>query len=251
MTESPEPKGRGRLERVAAGKGVAVAGLTGILIGGTAMALWAGQARVSEPGRAQVERIVRDYLLAHPEIIPEAMQALQDREVASVVRANRAAYETPFAGAWAGAEHGDVVLVEFFDYACSYCRKSNADVERLLSEDPKLKVVWREWPVLGPDSEAAAEASLAAAQQGRFRAFYRGMYDLGRPSEQTIAQARQAAGVAPAGSPAAREELDKNQRLARAIGASGTPTFVVGDKVLHGAVGYQALKAAIEEARKG
>lgn len=249
MTESPEPARRGWLERAAGGKGVLVAGLAGLALGGTGVALWAGQSGLSDPDRARVERIVRDYLIAHPEIIPEAMQRLQDRETASLVRANRAAYETPFAGAWAGAEGGDVVLVEFFDYACSYCRKSNADVERLLGEDPKLKVVWREWPVLGPASEAAAEASLAAAQQGRFHIFYRTMYGLGPPSEQSIAEARRAARLGAGGSPAAREELDKNHRLARAIGASGTPTFVVGDKVLHGAVGYEALKQAIDEAR--
>lgn len=252
MTESPEPARRGWPGRLAGGKGILVAALAGALIGGSGVALWASRSGgVSGPHRAQVERIVRDYVMAHPELIPEAMQALQDRETASLVRANRAAYETPFAGAWAGAEDGDVVLVEFFDYACSYCRKSNADVDRLLSEDPKLKVVWREWPVLGPESEAAAEASLAAAQQGRFRQFYHSLYDLGRPSEQTIARARQAAGVGPGRSPAAREELDKNNQLARAIGASGTPTFVVGDKVLHGAVGYEALRRAIDEARKG
>ncbi len=252
MTASPEPVRPRWLERATSGKGILAAGFAGVLLGGSGVALWASQAGgASEPSRARVERIVRDYVMAHPEIIPEAMQALQDRETASVVRANRAAYETPFAGAWAGAEDGDVVLVEFFDYACSYCRKSNADVDRLLSEDRKLKVVWREWPVLGPESETAAEAGLAAAQQGRFRAFYRTMFELGRPSEQTIARARQAAGVGAGDLPAAREELDKNHRLARAIGASGTPTFVVGDKVLHGAVGYDALKRAIEEARRG
>jgi protein-disulfide isomerase len=251
MTESPEPKPPGWLERTAGGKNFLVAGLAGIFIGGSGVALWASQSGVPGPDRARVERIVRDYLIAHPEVIPEAMQALQDRETAGVVRANRAAYETPFAGAWAGAEDGDVVLVEFFDYACSYCRKSNADIDRLLAEDPGLKVVWREWPVLGPESEEAAEASLAAAQQGRFREFYRIMYDLGPPSERTIAEARRAAGLGPAASAAAREELDKNHRLARAIGATGTPTFVVGDEVLHGAVGYEALKAAVAKARKG
>jgi protein-disulfide isomerase len=201
--------------------------------------------------RARVEGIVHDYILANPEILPEAMERLQERQSVQAVETNRAAYETPFGGAWAGAEDGDVVLVEFFDYACGFCRRANPDVERLLKEDDRLKVVWRELPVLGPASEAAAVASLAAAEQGRFREFHKALFDLGRPSPQTIAQAQQASGVAPVnGVPSKyRAELEKNYELARAIQASGTPTFVTGNKVLQGAVGYETLKAAIAEVR--
>jgi protein-disulfide isomerase len=217
------------------------AGVLGAIVGGGAVAFSSRQS-------------VRDYLLENPEVIPEAMQRLQEKEAAHAVAANRAALETPFAGAWAGAGNGDVVLVEFFDYACAYCRKSNPDVERLIREDPKLKVVWREWPVLGPDSEAAARVSLAAARQGRFRAFHEKMFALGRPSPATIAEAQASVDVSPdvvAGiGDRAQSELGKNYQLARTLGASGTPTFVVGDRILHGAVGYDALKAAIDEARR-
>ena len=248
--ERPARDGRG----FAGGKGVILGGIAGILLGAGAVALWFG-AGGSANSRSDVEAIVRDYVLANPEIIPEAMQRLEDRERGEVVAANRAAFETPFGEAWAGAKDADVVLVEFFDYACGYCRKSNADVERLLKEDPKLKVVWREWPVLGPDSELAAQVSLAAAREGRFRDFYARLFELGRPTPQTIKQAQEAAGVSPQlvaqmkGSPAVREELVKNHELAQAIRASGTPTFIVGDKVLQGAVGYEKLKEAIAEAR--
>ncbi len=234
------------------GRKSAAAGLAGLLIGGAAVALATGQFGVGriDPNRAQVERIVRDYVLAHPEIIPEAMERLQARQTSSEVNTNRAAFEEPFGNAWAGAEKGDVVLVEFFDYACGFCRKSNADIERLLQEDKTLKVVWRELPVLGPDSVAAAQMSLAAAKQGRFRQFYDTLFAAGRPTQAAVAQAQRAAGVAPA-APSAdmRAELEKNYQLAQAINASGTPTFVVGDQVLQGAVGYDALKDAIEKAR--
>jgi DSBA-like thioredoxin domain/Copper resistance protein ScsC N-terminal domain len=236
--------GRGRSDW----KRSAAAGLIGLLVGGAAVAIVGGGAR---PGsRAEVETVVREYILAHPQIIPQAMERLQERELGNAVRANRAAFETPFASAWAGAEKGDIVLVEFFDYACGFCRASNADIDRLLREDKGLKVVWRELPVLGPDSQAAAEASLAAARQGRFRQFYQRMFEQGRPSPTAIEEVRQATGVAaqPA-TPEVRAEIDKNIELARAIRASGTPTFVVGDKVLQGAVGYDALKEAIAEAR--
>jgi protein-disulfide isomerase len=225
-----------------------IAGLAGVLLGGGAMALISSGGAFSE--RGQVEQVVRAYILANPEIIPEAMGRLQDKQFASVVQQNRAAFETPFASAWAGAEQGDVVLVEFFDYACGFCRKSNDDIDRLLAEDKKLKVVWRELPVLGPDSQAAAEASLAAARQGRFRQFYDGLFEKGRPVPNAVQQVQAEVGVRPMPkSPEFAAELDKNFQLARAINATGTPTFVVGDKVLQGAVGYDALKQAIAQAR--
>jgi protein-disulfide isomerase len=219
-------------------KGALAAALLGAVLGAGAMFAFSGP-------------IVRDYVLTHPELLPEAMQRLEADEASKAVDANRAAIETPFAGAWAGARDGDVTLVEFFDYACPYCRRSNADVDRLLAEDKKLKMVWREWPVLGPDSEAAAQASLAAAGAGRFKPFHDALFAAGPPSAEKIARARQSAGV-PAGpfDPAkAQGELERNYRLATALKASGTPTFVVGDRILQGAVGYDTLKAAIAEAR--
>jgi protein-disulfide isomerase len=143
-----------------------------------------------------------------------------------------------------------VVLVEFFDYACGFCRKSNPDIERLLGEDKNLKVVWRELPVLGPDSIAAAQASLAAARQGKFRPFYDKLFEAGRPTAAALAETQQAVGVAAAPASAdLQAEIQKNYQLAQSINATGTPTFVVGDQVLQGAVGYQALKDAIGAAR--
>lgn len=213
------------------------AGLVGALIGGGAVA-WSSR------------QSVRDYLLENPEVIPEAIDRLRERQEARAVSANRAALETPFAGAWAGAADGDVVLVEFFDYACGFCRKSNADVDRLLREDPRLKVVWREWPVLGPDSEAAARASLAAARAGRFKPFYDALFAAGRPTPEALAKARSGAGLGgdlPAA--VADQELARNFELARDLEATGTPTFVVGDQILQGAVGYEALRDAIRKAR--
>jgi protein-disulfide isomerase len=217
-------------------KGALLAGAVGILIGGGAMLAASGH-------------FVRSYLLDHPEVLPEAIDRLHARQASELIVANRTAIETPFAGAWAGAKDGDVTLVEFFDYACTFCRRSNADVDRLLKEDPKLKVVWREWPVLGPDSEAAARASLAAAQAGKFRPFHDALYAAGRPTPDAVAKAQSAFGLAPLGSDVAKAELGKNYQLANALRASGTPTFVVGDRVFQGAVGYDALKAAVAEAR--
>ena len=213
------------------------AALLGILLGAGAMLLFNGY-------------FVRSYLLANPEVIPEAMERLQQSRMAEAVGRHRAAIERPYHSAWAGAADGDVVLVEFFDYACSFCRASNPDVERLLREDPRLKVVWREYPVLGPNSESAAVASMAAAEQGRWRQFHARMFALGRPTEAVLQQALQDSGVTTsAPTDAMRAEITRNAEMARAIGATGTPTFVIGDEVLQGAVGYDALKAAIAQAR--
>ena len=125
------------------------------------------------------------------------------------------------------------------------------DIERLLREDPKLKVVWREWPVLGPDSEAAARASLAAAQAGRFKPFYdapvrRRPADAGR-GRQGARRPSASAATSPPRPPTASSQ--RNFELARDLEATGTPTFVVGDQILQGAVGYEALRDAIKEAR--
>ena len=235
-------------EKGGAWRSALVAGLIGLLIGAGGVGLWHYWAR---PGRAETEAIVRDYLLAHGEILPEAMDRLRAREAAETVRQHRAEIETPFGSAWAGAADGDVVLVEFFDYACVYCRASNPHIERLLAEDPRLKVVWREYPVLGPDSQEAALSSMAAAQAGRFRQFHDRLFATARPTPDAVAAARAAVGIpTPSVTPAFQREIQTNFDLARALNSSGTPTFVIGDRVLQGAVGYDALKAAIAEARE-
>lgn len=227
--------------------GAAVAAL-GALIGGGAMML---AAPATAPNRG-LDTAIRTYILNHPEIIQEAADKLQTRALAKVVDANRSAFESPFAGAWAGNRRGDVTLVEFFDYSCGYCRTSVPHIDRLLKEDPGLRVVYRELPVLGPDSEAAAFASLAAAAGPNYKRFHNAMFAAGRPNPATIARVAAANGVAGARpSPEARAEIENNVALARAAGVTGTPAFIVGDQVIGSAVGYEALKRAVAEARAG
>ena len=228
-------------------KANALAGLGGIAFGALAVG---GYHALRTPDRAATEALVRDYILDHGEILQQAVDRMHHRAASAAASEHRAALETPFHGAWAGAANADVVLVEFFDYACPYCRATNADVDRLLREDPHLKVVWRELPIIGPDSERAAYASLGAARQGRFRQFHDRMFALGRPTETVIAQASADTGVAREGETAdSRAELSQNAELFRQLATAGTPTFVVGNQVLEGAVGYDALKQAIAAAR--
>jgi protein-disulfide isomerase len=196
-------------------------------------------------------RIVRDGLINDPTVLPDAVDALRDAQYAPVLAANRAVIETPFASSWKGAAKPQVTLVEFFDYACPYCKASNPTIDRLVREDNGLRVVYRELPILGPDSVTAARLSLEASKAGRFGIFHDALWNAGRPAPETIAVASQAAGIpsAPRSDPDIETELKRNLQLASQLGATGTPLFVVGDKVMNGAVGYDALKAAIARAR--
>lgn len=232
----------------------------GVLVGGVAVALVTGGgdalAQAGRPNRAAIEAIVRDYILAHPEILPEAMSRLQERETSKRVAAERSALETPFHGAWAGAAKPDVTLVMFTDYSCGYCRASVADVDRLLAGDPKLRVVWRELPILGDGSDRAARAALAAARQERYPEFHRAVFAAGTPDAAKLLRVAKASGLdearmqADAKSAATGAEIESNLTLAGKLGVSGTPAFVVGDRIFSGAVGYDALREAIAEARK-
>jgi protein-disulfide isomerase len=196
-------------------------------------------------------RIVRMGMMADPRILSDTMDALRDAQYLPVLAANRAAIETPFGSSWKGAAQPQVTLVEFYDYACPYCKASNPHIDRLISEDKGLRVVYRELPILGPDSVTAARVSLAASKAGRFGQFHDALWAAGRPAPDTIATAAQSAGVAaaPPTDPLIDAELKRNFALAGQLGATGTPLFVVGDRVLNGAVGYDALKQAIAEAR--
>ena len=198
----------------------------------------------------------RDYLLANPEVLPQAMEELQRREQVARIDPLRRELETPFPGAVLGNPRGTVTLVEFSDYACSFCRQSLADVDALIAANPDLKVVMREYPILTAGSVDAARMALAAAQQGRYAAFHQAMFRFGPPSAEAIEAAANSAGVdlvkarAAIATGAFDTQLQANASLASALGVSGTPGWVVGDQLLNGALGRQAIGEAIEEARR-
>ena len=223
-------------------------GLGAALIGGIVGSLLTAALLFYAAPAVLSSKIVRQGLLADP-----AVSALRDAQYAPVLAANRAAIETPFGSSWKGAAKPEVTLVEFFDYACPYCKASNPSVDRLLQEDKGLRVVYRELPILGPDSLTAARLSLAASKLGRFSRFHDTLWASGRPAPDTNAKAAQAAGLAPQPQPdpEVEAELNRNMKLAGELGATGTPLFVIGDKVMNGAVGYNTLKDAIARARRG
>lgn len=207
--------------------------------------------------RAAIEGLVRSYILEHPEVLPEAMERLQEREASARIAPMRGALETPFPGAVLGNPNGKVTLVEFTDFACTYCRQSVKALDGLIAKNPDLRVVVRELPIIAPESAPAARMALAAAAQGRYPAYHKAMFEGARPSDESIAAAAGVAGLdlAAARSFAARpdveEELKRNLQMARQLGINGTPAWVIGDQLVHGAVPAEDLQAAIDAARKG
>lgn len=207
--------------------------------------------------RGAIEALVRSYILEHPEILPEAMDKLQARETEARLAPLRGAIETPFPGAVLGNPAGKVTLVEFTDFSCTYCRSSVADVEALVRDNPDLRVVVRELPIISPESEPAARMGLAAAAQGKYAAFHKAMFSGERPSSASIAAAASAAGL-DSGSASAfaqqasvHQELERNLGFARQLGINGTPAWSIGGKLMTGAVGRAALQQAVDAARKG
>lgn len=219
----------------------------------------AGGAILAQRGtgdRAATETVVRDYILANPEILPEAMRRLQAKEAGKAVAANRSAIVEPFPGAIAGNPNGDVSVVAYLDYACGFCRASLPAITGLIGSDPNVRIVYRELPILSPDSRSAAEWALAAALQNKFKPFHDALYASGRVDAGTIEQAARTAGLDVAAaqaairSPQIAGEIERNLKTASTLGFTGTPSWVVGDQVLSGAQTLPALQTAVAEARK-
>lgn len=209
-------------------------------------------AALSQGDRRAIEAVVRDYILTHPEVLPEAMDNLQRKTNSERLTGIRDEVETPFPGAVLGNPKGTITLVEFSDFACGFCRKSVEDVARLVKENPELRVVMRDIPILSDQSEAAARMALAAAEQGKYQPFHDAMFAMGPPDPQTIEAAARAAGLdldkarAAAGSERIGQEISRNLGHARQLGFDGTPSWVIGDQMISGAVGYEQLSEALK-----
>lgn len=213
-------------------------------------------AGMSATDRKATEAVVRAYILENPEILTEAAQILEQRALAKRLDAAGDELTTPFAGAVDGNAQGDVTLVEFTDYNCGFCRSSVADVQKLIGADKKLRVVFREVPILSASSREASKWALAAAKQGKHKAFHDAMFAGEKPNDASIRAAAQKAGLnmaraeADANSDAVAAEIEANIAMMQKLGVGGTPTFIIGDQILEGALGYDALKQAVANARK-
>ncbi len=220
--------------------------------------------------RGDIERIVRDYLLRNPELLKEVLSELEKREAAADVEKHRAAVQEHAATIFnsprqvnLGNPQGDVTMVEFFDYNCAYCKRAMADMLDLLKTDSKLKIVLKEFPVLGEGSVQAAQVAVAVRMQDRtggkkYLEFHQKL--LGGRGQAD--KARALAAAKEAGLDMARIEKDmaseevkttlaESGKLAEALGLNGTPSYIVGPDVVVGAVGLAALREKVNGARCG
>lgn len=212
--------------------------------------------------REEIEGIVRDYLMREPEIVYEAIQELQRRQ-------DEAEAERQQAMLVAHADQifqderdpvsnsdGDVTVVEFFDYRCGYCRRMTAGLEQLVNSDEAPRFVFKEFPILGEESIRAAQAALAANMQGGYEPMH---FALMATNDLSIANIKRLAsdmGLDPdqleadMASEKVAQHIQENIQLARTLGISGTPSFIIEDRLVPGAVPVEQIVAWIAEERR-
>ena len=223
----------------------------------------------SDAQKGDIEAIIKNYLVSHPEVLEEAMAELTKRQAAEETQKHEASvaenastiFNSP-RGVVLGNKDGDVTFVEFFDYNCGYCKRAMADMLDLMKADPKLKVVLKEFPVLSPGSVEAAQVAVAVRMQDPSGKKYLDFHQklLGGKGQADKARAMAAAkdvGVDMAklekdlASPEVRATLEENFKLAEDMGMNGTPSYVIGKQVVVGAIGLEGLKEKIGLARCG
>ena len=223
----------------------------------------------SDGQRGDIEVIVRNYLLAHPEVLEEAMAELSKRQAAAEAEKHEAGVATNAEkifnsprGVVLGNKDGDVTFVEFFDYNCGYCKRAMADMLDLMKTDPKLKVVLKEFPVLSQGSVEVAQVAVAVRMQDpggkKYLDFHQKLLGGRGPADKlrAIAAAKEA-GLdvgrieKDLASPEVKATIEENFKLAEAMGMNGTPSYVIGKQVVIGAVGLDSLKEKIGVARCG
>src|SRR3954464_12100780 len=223
----------------------------------------------SDSQRGEIESMVRNYLIAHPEVLEEAMAELSKRQAAAETEKHEASiasnaqtiFNSP-RGVVLGNKDGDVTFVEFFDYNCGYCKRAMADMMELMKSDRKLKVVLKEFPVLSAGSVEAAQVAVAVRMQDPTGKKYLDFHQKLLGGRGAADKARAMAVAKEVGldmgklekdlaSPEVRNTLEENMKLAEAMGMNGTPSYVIGKQVVIGAVGVDSLKEKIGVARCG
>lgn|SRR5579872_1015830 len=211
----------------------------------------------------ELEGVIHDYLMKHPEVMVEVLQSAEDKlkseshdKAAKALIAHRTELLNNPNSPVAGNPQGDVTLVEFFDYRCPYCKQVEPSLEALVGQDRNLRFIYKEFPVLGPDSVTAARAALAARKQGKYDAFHKAMMALkGQINEAAIYKVAASVGLdadrlkRDMEAPDIGRELKDNMALAQALQIQGTPGFVIGDQIVPGAVELDTLKDMIADAR--
>jgi protein-disulfide isomerase len=222
------------------------------------------KAKFSDQDKAAIEGVVRDYLKDHPEVLLDAIKALEAKDRAQRAEAARQAIiaeqdalKNDPSSYVAGNPKGDVTIVEFFDYNCPYCHSVAPTLQALLADDKNLRLVIKEWPIKGADSQAIAQVSLAAAKQPKFLAFHFALLGANGHVDQAAALAvAKKAGLDMDRLQKDMKTIDalaivtRNDALAAKVGIDGTPGFVLGTTVIPGAISAEKFKALIAETRQ-
>jgi protein-disulfide isomerase len=224
------------------------------------------QARFSPDQKQQIEEIIKDYLIANPEIFLEVQTALEEKmekdqaaKLKVAIADNAAEIYRAADASVAGNTGGDITVVEFFDYNCGYCKRGLADVIKLVDSDPNVRVVFKELPILSKGSEEAARVALAAKKQGKYWEMHRALLEAkGHVNEATALRLAETLGLdmeklkADMASPEVAAEVARSEALAKKMGVNGTPHFLVGDRAIPGAPEdlYQQLSNNVQELRK-
>nr|WP_171182121.1 DsbA family protein [Ruegeria sp. HKCCD8929] len=227
------------------------------------MSIGAPVASADERSEAEVKRLALEAILENPEIIMQAVEILQQREdqakaeaAGDVLSNQRELLEQDPNAPVIGNPDGDVTVVEFFDYNCPYCKRAASVVKGVIGEDTQLRVVYREWPILGEGSVFAARAALAARNQGRYEEFHWALMDLkGRAGEASVMKVVLDLGLDEdrlrddMHAPEVDAHIQVSMDLANQLGFSGTPSFVIGDALAPGLVPIDEMKRLIKNAR--
>ena len=216
----------------------------------------------SKPDRVAIEQIVREYLLSNPEIIEQASAALRVRQAEAQERVAQAALKTQHAALYQhaatpvlGNAKGDVAVVEFFDYRCGYCKRVAPAVNALFAGDAQVKVIYKELPILGPESVFAARVALAAQRQGKYAEMHNALIASDALDEKTILALAATVGLdierlqRDAKDADISKQLQDNQALADALAITGTPAFVIGNRMTPGAMDEVSLAAMVRAER--
>ncbi len=240
---------------------------------GLGLALLASPAALAQQGgfteaqRTELQGIIRDYLVKNPEVLQEALVELDRRQQeaqrtaqVSALKEAQGALQNSASATVAGNPQGDVTLVEFFDYNCGYCKRALGDLKAIIKADPKVRLVLKDFPVLGPESLEAHRVALAVKQQLKgermFDYHVRLMESRGRVNGERAKAVAKEMGLdmarldKDAESPEVRAAIQENVVLGDRLGLTGTPAYVVGDEVVSGAVGVEPLRQALGNVRK-
>lgn len=241
--------------------------LIALLLGGVAFGAYSGVAKAAETAlsdaqKTEIKGVIKEYLLENPEIIAEAMNALRDkqeREMEEMAKAKLVEYKEFFKSDTlpvAGNKDGDVVLVEFFDYNCGYCKKAWPDVQKVIEQDKNVKVVLIDMPILGPSSLLASQFALAAMKQGKYLEYHQALMEYqGQKDPANLQKIAEKVGIdgaqlaKDAQSQEVKDMIEKNMQVAQDLGIRGTPGFIIGERFIRGYIEAESILATIKAER--